>query len=95
MAYLAYDKTRSEKYPALPISLSKDGEFLEHLLQRQGSEWLGERLTRTVRLYRQRVLSEEVSPLFLNEYRETLRAAAALASSDGRELAVIVDQAFE
>ena len=95
MAYLAYDKTRSEKYPALPISLSKDGEFLEHLLQRQGSEWLGERLTRTVRLYRQRVLSEEVSPLFLNEYRETLEAAAALAPSDGRKLAVIVDQAFE
>ena len=31
LAYFAYDKARSEKFPQLPISVSQDGAFLESL----------------------------------------------------------------
>ena len=44
LAYLAYDKARSEKYPQLPISLTQDGDFLKSLLERQGAAWLSARL---------------------------------------------------
>ena len=40
LAYFAYDKARSEKFPELPISVSQDGAFLESLLERQGLGWL-------------------------------------------------------
>ena len=46
LAYFAYDKARSEKYPRLPLSVSRDGQFLQSLLARQGDEWLRSRADR-------------------------------------------------
>ena len=76
LAYLAYDKVRSEKYPQLPISLTQEGAFLNSLLERQGAAWLSARLAESVDLYQGRASAGEVAPDFLERYRETLEAAA-------------------
>ena len=40
LAYFAYDKSRSEKFPGLSISLRRNGDFLQELLKRKGDAWL-------------------------------------------------------
>ena len=96
LAYLAYDKTRTEKYPKLPISVSHDGAFLESLLVRQGEAWLSARLASAVDLYRQRATSGEVAPDFLIHYRDTLQAAAATQGADaGGRLTDIIRAVFD
>ena len=96
LAYFAYDKARSEKYPQLPLSVSRDGAFLQSLLAQKGSEWLSERLASAVELYRRRAAAGEVAPDFLNHYRDTLEAAAATQGADaGGRLAEIIRAAFD
>ena len=95
MAYLAYDKDRSETAPQLPISLEGDFRFLSRLLVTEGEEWLEDRLVESVELYRQRVAAGEVSPDFLDRYRGTLEFAAAYrgrGTSD--DLTAIIRRAF-
>ena len=95
LAYLAYDKARSEKYPDLPLSLSRDGAFLQSLLERQGEEWLSARLAESVELYRRRAADGEVAPDFLRHFRDTLEAAAATRDTDThRRMAGIIRAAF-
>ena len=96
LAYIAYDKVRSEKYPALAISLEKDEEFLSSLLELKSESWLYERISSAVSVYRQRMAREEVAPDFLYRYRETLHAAAELAEGDSRQhLRRVIAEAFE
>ena len=80
LAYLAYDKARQEISSLLPISLEADGEFLGALLRAQGADWLEARLGESAALFQQRVDAIEVSPDFLERYRETLEFAAAFLS---------------
>ena len=80
LAYLAYDKDRQEKSSLLPISLEADGDFLRALFRAQGADWLEARLGESVALFQQRVDATEVSPDFLERYRETLEFAAAFLS---------------
>ena len=95
LAYFAYDKARVERFPQLPISLSKDGAFLNSLLERQGAEWLEARLTEVVALYRARADNGDVAPDFLVRYRETLEAAADTLGLEARgRLAGIIRTAF-
>ena len=95
LAYFAYDKARSEKFPELPISVSQDGAFLESLLERQGLGWLESQLTSAVELYGERVATGEVAADFLDRYRETLDAAAAtLRPEDRPRLQEVVRRAF-
>ena len=95
LAYLAYDKVRSERFPALPISTAKDSEFLESLMGSQGDRWLELRLTAAVNLYRPRVAAGDVAPDFLTRLRETLEAAAGSLEAGTRErLTHIVEAAF-
>ena len=54
LAYFAYDKSRSEKFPALPISLEQDGMFLEQLLSAKGEAWLVEKVRTAVQVYQSR-----------------------------------------
>ncbi|MCH7735911.1 MAG: hypothetical protein IH872_00765 [Chloroflexi bacterium] len=96
LAYLAYDKDRRERSSQLPISLEQDGRFLDALFQAEGPGWLEARLGESVDLYRQRVEAGEVSPDFLERYRETLEFAAAFLS-DGEtrdSLTGIIRRAF-
>ena len=96
LAYFAYDKARSEKFPGLPISVSQDGAFLESLLERQGPGWLQSRLAGAVELYRARVAAGEVAPDFLDRYRETLEAAAGtLGAEDEQRLIEVIHSAFD
>ena len=96
LAYFAYDKARSEKFPGLPISVSEDGAFLESLLERQGPGWLQSRLAGAVELYRQRAATGEVAPDFLDRYRETLEAAAGtLEAEDEQRLLEVIHSAFD
>ncbi|MDE0718999.1 MAG: hypothetical protein OSB75_00390 [Dehalococcoidia bacterium] len=95
LAYLAYDKDRSEKAPLLPISLEGDFRFLTTLFTTEGDEWLEDRLSESVELYRQRVADGEISHEFLDRYRETLEFAAAYrrrGTSD--DLTAIIRRAF-
>lgn len=94
LAYLAYDKSRSEKFPALPISLEQDGAFLEQLLELKGAAWLEERLKTSVQNYKSKADNGEAPPEFLAQYRQTLRAAAALAPVSSSALTSIVERAF-
>ena len=95
LAYLAYDKARSERYPELPLSLSQDGAFLQSLLERQGEGWLSERLAESAELYRRRAADGEVAPDFLRHFRDTLEAAAATRDADTRRrMAGIIRAAF-
>ena len=80
LAYLAYDKDRQERSSLLPISLESDGDFLSALFRAEGAAWLEARLGESVELYRQRMAAGEVSPDFLERYRETLEFAAAFLS---------------
>ncbi len=96
LAYLAYDKVRSERYPLLGISLARDGEFLEFLLQFRGAEWLQSRLKTAVELYRGRVARDEVAHDFLNRYRETLEASVeTVGASRVTVLKGAIAKAFE
>ena len=95
LAYFAYDQTRAEKFPQLPISINGDGALLRALLERQGAEWLRARLAGAVSLYRDRAAAGEVAPDFLRHYRATLDAAAAAAGGNaGGRLAEIIRGAF-
>ena len=95
LAYLAYDKDRSEISSELPIFLENDGVFLLRLLVVEGEDWLEARLRESVELYQQRVASGEVSPDFLEHYRDTLEFAAAhLGSGETSLLTPIIRQAF-
>jgi hypothetical protein len=85
LAHLAYDKDRLERVPELPISLERDGRFLEALLRRQGAGWLEKRLAAAFSEFGDRAARSEVSVDFLAQYRATLEAAAAtLPDSDSR-----------
>ena len=75
LAYLAYDKARSEKVPGLPISLERDGRFLGSLLRHQGADGLGQRLDEVFTIYGDRIASNDVPADFLAQYRSTLYAA--------------------
>ena len=66
LAYLAYDKVRSEKYPQLPILLTQDGAFLNSLLDRQGEAWLRTKVSEAVDLYSERASAGEVRPTSLS-----------------------------
>ena len=94
LAYVAYDKSRSERFPALPISLKQDGMFLEQLLGLKGEAWLEEQVKASVQTYRSRAENGEVSPEFPAQYRQTLQAAAALAPASSGVLADVVERAF-
>ena len=50
------------------------------LLTIEGAPWLEARLGESVELFQQRVAAGEVSPDFLERYRETLEFAAAFLS---------------
>ena len=94
LAYLAYDKSRSERFPALPISLEQDGAFLAQLLSTNGEAWVAQQVKASVQAYRSRAENGEVSPEFLAQYRQTLQAAAALAPVGSGILAEVVERAF-
>ena len=96
LAYFAYDKVRSERYPLLGISLGRNGDFLEFLLQFQGEEWLRSRLMAAVELYRERVARGEVAHDFLDRYRETLEASVeTVGAPQDTVLKAVVAHAFE
>jgi len=76
LSYLAYDKSRSETVPGLPVSLERDGRFLRALLRQQGADGLGQRLNEVFEVYGNRVASSDVQSDFLLQYRSTLEAAA-------------------
>ena len=95
LAYLAYDKSRSEMAPALPISLEQDGRFFSALLDELGMTVLAQRLNEAFRVYGGRAVRGQVPPDFLSQYEETL-AAAVSTLSDGtvrQRLTRIIEQA--
>jgi len=80
VAYLAYDKARSERVPSLPISLEQDGKYLAALADQLGEAGLEERLREAFDLYRKRASLGQVAEDFPVQYRATLDAAAATVS---------------
>ena len=77
LAHLAFDYDRLESFPSLPISLERDGQFLERLRQVMGEMWLEDRIGDAVLLYGERAERSEVQADFVPAYEKTLKAAAA------------------
>ena len=77
LAYIAYDRSRSERVPGLPISLEQDGKFLRALLRIFGEPGLTQRLAETFAVYGDRAATGQVPADFLFQYRTTLEEAAA------------------
>ena len=94
LAYLAYDMSRAEEFPHLPISLERDGAFLQRLLILEDADWLAERLGMSVRVYRSKAQAGEISPDFLSQYRQTLYAAIATVPGDSILLAATIEKAL-
>ncbi len=96
LAHFAYDADRLLAVATLPISLEKDGEFLEALLEEKGEEWLETRLVEAVALYGQRVEMSEVDGDFLTAYERTLRSAVSTLEDEGTRLILsrIIDSVF-
>ena len=94
LAYFAYDQHRLERVSGLPISLERDGQFLEALLVQRGEEWLTQRLSTAFADFGGRAARGEVSPDFLAQYRATLEAAvASLPGPDSRgKLQTIIER---
>jgi len=97
LAYIAYDKDRSERLTELPISLDNDGEFLEALLVDQGPDWLLERLNEAYALFGARTAANQVPDKFLSQYLATLEAAVATVpyAATRTELQSIIEQVAE
>ena len=77
LAWFAYDKSRAERLPDLPISLEGDGQYLAALLERGGRPWLAQRLQETRADFAQRTARKEVQSDFPAQYQATLEAAIA------------------
>ena len=94
LAHFAYDKSRSERVSGLPISLERDGKFLESLPEQQGAEWLAQRLEETFTEFDGRASRGDISSDFLSQYYSTLKASAATLSKDAarKELQEIIDK---
>ncbi len=97
LAYLAYDKSRWERVPGLPISLERDGQFLRALLSEQGSEELARRLGEVFQVYGRRSAGGQVDPGFLSQYRETPESAVSFLPDAGtrEELRRIIARAAQ
>ena len=81
VAYLAYDKARSEQVPSLPISLEQDGKYLAALADHLGGVVLAERLREAFTLYRKRASLGQVAEDFPVQFQATLEEAAATISA--------------
>ena len=94
LAYMAYDLSRSERVPGLPISLEQDGKFLRTLLTIFGEPGLTRRLSKTFAVYSDRAASGQVPADFLVQYSATLEAAAATVTDADirRQLERIIEQ---
>ena len=94
LAYIAYDRSRSERVPGLPISLEQDGKFLRALLKIFGESGLTRRLAETFAVYGDRAATGQVPADFLFQYSATLEAAAATVTdaSVRKQLKRIIEQ---
>ena len=96
LAHFAYDADRVGAVPELPISLERDGRFLNRLLEAKGVEWLEDSIRKAVVLYGQRANANTASDDFLVAYERTLRAASyRLGNREaGRTLEEMIDRTF-
>ena len=96
VAHFAYDASRLDAVPGLPISLENDGLFLKKLLEDRGPEWLEGRLGEAISLYRQRVQRDESPGDFLEAYETTLAAAASKLEDRqaGRTISEMIGRLF-
>lgn len=96
LAYFAYDAERQQIAPRLPISLRRDGRFLEELLTGRGKDWLEEQISEAGRLYAQRAERQESPADFVAAYRDTLEMAVDTVADRNarRSLEEIIDRVF-
>ena len=97
LAYLAYDKARSDRVPGLPISLEQDGKFLRAVLSQQGAAGLTRRLNDAFSVFEERASTAQVPMDFLDQLHTTLKAAAATVPEalDREELQQIIEEVAE
>ena len=93
----AYDAERLDANPDLSLSLEKDKEFLQYLMDTQGGVWVQQRMDEAIRRYDALIREEEMDQEFLRAYAETLRQTAALERDSARRMALeeTFDEAFQ
>ncbi len=93
LAALAYDADRLAADASLPLAMGKDGVFLAALLDRQGENWLAQRLWEVDVLYHGRAVIGEVPPDFVPALQRTLDAA--ISTLDDRTVAEALERAVK
>ena len=72
MIVFAFDASRTRSHPSLALSLAADREFLEHLANLKGDEWLKSHIVAAIRKYQIEVAEAGIDETFVDEYRSTL-----------------------
>jgi hypothetical protein len=92
----AFDAARSRANPTLGLSLERDREFLEHLIEEQGLEWVQRHVALAIARYQRYVETGRIDQRFIQEYAATLRAMIGTQPDPDKQavLVRVLDQAF-
>ena len=92
----AFDAERSRDNPTLGLSLTRDREFLEHLIGEQGLEWVKRHVALAIARYQRHVETGRIDERFIQEYAATLRDLIGTQPDPDKQtvLVRVLDQAF-
>ena len=92
----AFDAVRSRANPTLELSPARDREFLEHLIEEQGLEWVQRHVTLAIARYQRYVETGRIDERFIKEYAATLRVMISTQPDRDKQtvLVRVLDQAF-
>ena len=83
--------------PDLSLSLKKDKQFLQYLMDTQGGDWVQQRMEAAIRRYDRLIRDGEMDEEFLRAYAETLEQIVDLERDSARRMALeeTFDGAFQ
>ena len=93
--FFAFDAQRLEARPGLTLELSRNGEYLRHLLHLRGLEWLAERMRAGATAIRVSMEAGETSPDTLTAYSETVdKSLDTLFPRERQDILAAVEEAL-
>ena len=93
----AYDAERLDANPDVSLSLEKDKQFLQYLMDTQGGDWVQQHMEEAIRKYDRLIRDGEMDEEFLKTFAETLEQIVALERDSARRMALeeTFDGAFQ
>ncbi len=89
----AYDAERLDANPDLSLSLEKDKQFLQYLMDTQGGGWVQQHMEEAIRKYDRLIRDGEMDEEFLRAYAATLEQIVSLERDSARRMAL--EEAFD